>query len=501
MRRLMIFILMLFGFGLRAQIQPFSIDSSFQSHFDFRNTYSEWINNRLVRQSGGTIKDIWEDKSNGQIYLVGDFDYTVDTNHYFGHISLESDGSHFEDFIATFGSAFVFFPINDSVFFSGLDGERLMDKRGKAIYSWSVNQNNSVPCDVTIHTYFYKDGSSLWSNSQGNFNGCAIVVPPDTFPHRYIVKVDPEGKWDSTFTIDADQAGINFLGYDSTRILMYSYPRYTIQYGNYSVNGIWRTYLDGTFDSTFNSPVSDSLADGGFIPVVNDDGSIFLLGSFLLEGDSDYHTLVKLNSDGSLDSTFMNNAGPTDSTGAFSSVTAIAPTEDGGYLVGGIFNEYQGYERNGIAKIDQYGTLEPNYFNGEGIDSAFIGNPYISEILPSAFGGYYVVGNFRSWDGQPSQPIIRLHGMYVGLEEHGQEIQELKVFPNPASEKISFYGTANEEPEEVLLIDIQGKSTKAKINNTGFNSYEIDISDLQSGMYFLKLLSDGEVSVGKFVKE
>ena len=88
-----------------------------------------------------------------------------------------------------------------------------------------------------------------------------------------------------------------------------------------------------------------------------------------MKGQTQYHTLVRLNPDGSLDSTFMNFSGPIDTNNFYVVTFPIAPTDDGGYLVGGTFNSYQGYPKPSIAKIDSSGAVEPQYFTSGGPDS------------------------------------------------------------------------------------------------------------------------------------
>ena len=87
----------------------------------------------------------------------------------------------------------------------------------------------------------------------------------------------------------------------------------------------------------------------------------------------------------------------------------------------------------------------------------------------------------------------------VGLEEN--QIQPLKVFPNPANEQISFELLSDEllqAPFEIT--DVQGKNYfTSTINSSNFS---ISTSYYPSGVYFYKILhSSGKVYRGKFVKE
>ena len=54
--------------------------------------------------------------------------------------------------------------------------------------------------------------------------------------------------------------------------------------------------------------------------------------------------------------------GPGDSLGRTVETTTIVPTPDGGYLLGGFFNQYQGISVNNLAKLDSNGRIQPEYF-------------------------------------------------------------------------------------------------------------------------------------------
>lgn len=496
-KSLIILILLFLQFGLNAQTVKIVVDSTFQTFFDL----NEPIN-------GGYISDIWEDKTNGDIYIIGDFLYNYQGHLYTNALSFHRNGDLNSAFKASNSTPSTrITSINDStivafdfLYFMKLNfnGE-LIEKDWYNMY-WKTAQ-----CSWMLYPYFYKDGSILTSKTKGNpnvKNACAIVNPPDTFPHQYIIKVDPNGYWDSTLSINTNKDPRGFIPYDSNRILVFDFPRHTVNYEGHSVNGIWRIYLDGTIDTTFNSPFSNLWTTGTVFPnLVQEDGKILATGYFLLDSSNKYHTLVRLNSDGSLDSTFMNHSGPIDSNYTHaSSVTTICRSTDGGYIVAGNFNKYQGYRKNRIAKIDSNGVVQPGYFTGEGPDSSYLARieiePFITKVIPSAFGGYYVVGNFMEWDGKPSQPIIKLTEKIVGIEEYNSKTFIIKIYPNPTKEIINIAYVENFFPDRIEIYNSQGIIQKVLF--TGFERIEID--DLASGFYFMKVFNKNHFDTINFIK-
>jgi hypothetical protein len=250
----------------------------------------------------------------------------------------------------------------------------------------------------------------------------------------------------------------------------------------------------------------DTSAFNVIIPRLPDSsGKIFICGKFLIKDyPNQYNTLIRLTANGRLDSTFSFNNGPTHNI-VHGGANVITKTDDGGYLVGGTFNSYQGAIVSSIAKIDSVGIIEPQYFSNGGPDSSGIntlGIPTVNKILKSKFGGYYVAGNFLKWDGQPSQPIVRIHGLNttVGINETGLRAEprsEVSVYPNPTTGKIQLQ--ANSKITGVEVFDLTGTQFSLKQKNQELR--EVNISHLQTGIYFLKVtLVNGEVVMKKLVR-
>ena len=234
----------------------------------------------------------------------------------------------------------------------------------------------------------------------------------------------------------------------------------------------------------------------------------------------------------------MNFSGPIDTNNFFSGTAPIAPTDDGGYLVGGTFNSYQGFPRPSIAKIDSSGAVDPQYFSTGGPDSSIAlgsGYPEIYFIHKSKFGGYYVGGDFLKWNGQPSQPLVRLTDLVTGVDEAPIAIgargtsSEVSVYPNPSNGIISIESKLAIEHVEVL--NLSGASTNFNLfvpqnlnaqpdkfyqNTNTFvtlssdqrkdgrrvNKRMLNLTNLTPGVYFLKVtLTSGEVITKKLIKQ
>ena len=71
------------------------------------------------------------------------------------------------------------------------------------------------------------------------------------------------------------------------------------------------------------------------------------------------------------------------------------------------------------------------------------------------------------------------------------------VYPNPSSSKISINLDSNWQQGEIHLYDIAGKELK-RFDISEVNKFEIDVSDIPNGVYFLFIrLVNGESVVRK----
>ena len=484
--------------SLCIRAQAFSLDHSFNPFLDIRNEPSVAIS--------GFIEE-----NDSRVYLSGTFSVQHSNFPFDGMVCYYRNGNLFSNYSfsrAGLGIITDIGKISQNFYYASFNGTTIFyDSLGKNSPNnnpWVTNYAKTVSCK-TGKPFFFTDGSSLFANG---FIGtpCPIINPPDTFPGRFIVKVNPQGNWDSTFNHDANAAPTGFIPYDSNRILIYGIPNRFQYYDSTRVDGLCRIFLDGTLDTSFHSPLLDTNAFTVAEPrYVDPEGKIFLIGRYFIKnGGGSYRTLIRLNSDGSLDSSFMNNAGPTHSNFSSSFTYTVSQTSDKGYLVGGSFTNYQGFAKRNIAKIDSSGRVEPQYFTGQGPDSSYAlgtNGATVFIIKKSKFGGYYVGGDFLKWDGQPSQPIVRLYGLNaaVGLIEKKQEKEKVLVYPNPFQENITVQ-LADFHSDYNYRYQIKELSGKGIDEGVLFAPKQtISLARAANGSYLFILLVNGQQSEQKLI--
>ncbi len=187
-------------------------------------------------------------------------------------------------------------------------------------------------------------------------------------PSVYTIKVLPSGKI---------LAGGDFTSYN----------------GNVA-NRIVRINSNGTIDNSFvsNSGFNDVVSD----IVVQPDNKVVVGGSFSAYNGISANNLVRLNPDGSHDPIF--NAG----SGLDGSLFCLEIQSDGKILVGGLFNYYNGVNLNNLIRLNSDGSLDQSFINGQGFDH------YVKDLLLSNEGKIVVCGAFSHINGYFSPGYARL---------------------------------------------------------------------------------------------
>jgi uncharacterized delta-60 repeat protein len=160
-------------------------------------------------------------------------------------------------------------------------------------------------------------------------------------------------------------------------------------------NRIIRLNTDGSKDATFNT--GTGFNNEVWTILLQADGKILVGGNFTIYNGVTENRIIRLNTDGSKDNTF--NTG----TGFNSYVNTLAQQADGKILVGGLFTAYNGVAENGIVRLNIDGSKDTTFITGTGINSA------VWTMTPQTDGKILVGGNFTIYNGITENRIIRLN--------------------------------------------------------------------------------------------
>lgn len=133
-------------------------------------------------------------------------------------------------------------------------------------------------------------------------------------------------------------------------------------------------------------------------------------------------------------------------------------------------------------------TIQENTYLIEGV-----GGPFLNYTLhPFGSGTTYWEVAFIYYSKQSGTCGSRVTGIHEALKEY----QQVFVYPNPAATEITVNFPGNHDIEQLSIFDVNGKC--ALISD---KQQTIDVSELNTGIYFLKVRTDkGEFS-RKFIKE
>jgi len=167
-------------------------------------------------------------------------------------------------------------------------------------------------------------------------------------------------------------------------------------YNSIGRKSIARLYGNGSLDANFNPGTGSN----GYVntSVLQSDGKIIIAGSFTTINGVSRRYIARINVDGSLDSTFNPGSGP---FGGGIMATALLP--DGKIIIVGDFNAYNGISRNRIARLNSDGSLDDSFIPGSGANS------WIYATSVQSDGKIIVAGNFSTYRGRSKNKIARLN--------------------------------------------------------------------------------------------
>ena len=171
-------------------------------------------------------------------------------------------------------------------------------------------------------------------------------------------------------------------------------------------NGIARLNSDGTLDNSLQSSVFISGSVSAF--GIQNNGKILVGGSFrTFFNGQEYSNLLRINGDGTLDPTFISTVG--------GEVRSIIPQSDGKILIGGGFKTVGGQIRINVAGVNSDGSLDNSFvppalanMGGDGISA-------VNAIIRQTDGKVVIAGRFNQVSGATHTGIARLN-MFGSLD-------------------------------------------------------------------------------------
>lgn len=331
------------------------LDTSFAPLIDVPSNYSQ-----PAQQTSGKI-------------LVGT-DYTsIGSIITSGILRFNTDGSLDNTFASnSYGPYFIRLP-DDRILAATNGNLELLDADGNPDASF----NNPSYYNATIYALaLQSDGKILVSvNEDGNL---------------HLDRLNANGTLDASFSAP--------LGIEVTSIRVQTDDHIVI--GGYFVDGIMRLDPTGAIDPTFNATASDFVTD----VAIQSDGKILVVGYFNYMNDIPRRNVARLESDGTLDPTFV-ALGITDPFESGFYFTRIALQPDNKIILAGVFGTINGADRKNLVRLNPDGTVDCPFDPGLSTDNVIEGLALQSD------NKILISGSFTDYDGTQRFGFARVNNI------------------------------------------------------------------------------------------
>ena len=261
-----------------------------------------------------------------------------------------------------------------------------------------------------------------------------------------------------------------------------------------TVNGIARNYVarlnaNGSVDTTFD--VGSGPSGEVYAVALQPDGKILIGGTFQTVNTFQFQNIARLNSNGTVDTSF--NPGTGFTRGANSTVQAIALQADNKILIGGQFTQVNDTSRNRIARLNTNGSLDNTFTPAGGAGG--VSGVQVRAIGLLNNGKIMIGGTFTSFDGMVRNRVARLgsNGVLDTTFNPGTGIEGSGVFTlavQPDGKTLLggiFFGYNNSTVAHLVRVNTDGS------RDTTFNP-QINVNN--SRVQAIRLQQTGKILIG-----
>lgn len=283
-------------------------------------------------------------------------------------------------------------------------------------YRYSISENNwvtltNLPTTLNDDIDTTSDGIDLYvSRQQGTNSFYRYNVASDTWDS--LTNAPYTAQYAGVQYLDSDGMIYFFRGLNDMRFWKYDPNKAVVSVtrvqsdGKILIGGSFTTY-NGTSRVNLARLESNGSVDTSFDPgtgpngavstmVIQTDGKIIIGGSFSTYNGTARNRIARLNTDGTLDTSFDPGTGPD------GYLQSLALQTDGKIVIGGSFTSYNGTDRNRIARLESNGSLDATFNPGTGA------NDVVNAVAVQTDGKIVIGGAFSTYAGTARSRIARL---------------------------------------------------------------------------------------------
>jgi uncharacterized delta-60 repeat protein len=265
-------------------------------------------------------------------------------------------------------------------------GLRRLNSNGSLDTSFN---SGGVGFNLQVHDFEEDSNGKLYVVGQfTSYNGTAI---------NRIVKLNTDGSIDTSFNVGTGFNSIVYnLEWDSTNNKLYVFGDFTT-YNGTSINRIVRLNTDGSIDNTFS--IGTGFNNACYIGKLDSNGKLYVGGFFTSYNGTGANRIIRLNSDGSIDTNFVYG------TGINSGFVSHIEIDSSGkiFVCGSVFTSYNGTTANRIVKLNSDGSIDTSFNVGTGF------NGPVRVLKQDSTGKLVIGGGFTSYNGTTVSSLILLN--------------------------------------------------------------------------------------------
>lgn len=231
-----------------------------------------------------------------------------------------------------------------------------------------------------------------------------------------------------------------------------------------------RLNADGTLDSTFDPNLGPSAAVRDIC--IQPDGKIILVGEFATYNGTSSSRIVRLNTNGTIDNTFSVG------TGASGNILSCALQSDNKILIAGNFASFNGNSSNRLARLNTNGSFDSTFNVGSGAGGT------VRKVFVLPNGNIMIGGDFTTYNGTTRNRVARVFGgnpLSINTENSQREII---IYPNPTNQLVNIDNPYDQETVEIKIFNLAGGLILTDWLNS--NQKSLDVSHLKSGVYLMQ---------------
>jgi uncharacterized delta-60 repeat protein len=469
----------------------------------YNKVNGEWKNSFLaggLNDSSFTTYDVYNGfngiahsgivQSDGKFIIVGEFT-TFNGATVNGVVRINSDGTRDAAFTTNTGTGGSY-PLSVAVqsdnkillggiftTWNGTTVNRIVRLNSDGTRDTTFTDNLGTGANGTVFSIkLQSDGKILVGGNFTTWNGVAV---------KYAVRLNSDGTRDTAFTTNmgtGPNALVNeiLVQPDGKIVMGGNFP----EWNGTSVNRIVRLNSDGTRETSFTTNTGSFEVGAIYDIAIQSDQKLIIGGSFTAWNGTTVHNIVRLNSDGTRDTTFTTNAGTAADGYEIYSVTVQS---DGKILLGGNFLYWNSIIVYGIVRLNSDGTRDTTFTTNAGT----AGNESINKTFLMSDQTIVILGAFTTWNGTTLNRIVKLNSNGTRLSENvgttcnGDVRKILTTLDNKIIACGPFTTWNYESINRVILLELDGTVNNVFKNNigTGANNDVVHISKQSDGKFII----------------